>query len=291
MARAGILDHPKFKRYVFKMGEPVAHCLGYLECLWQTAHQLRNAKIGDELDVEINCGYPGDPGKCFASLLECRLIDEIDGVFYVHDFMDHCPNHVKKAVSRKQKAPKPKHGDAVPKISKDGDQVGNNVPKVAATLEPNGYGVPTVGDKEERREKREKELPPTPLKIEPSAELANLWRFHKKTHSDYDRNADGYFADLLREGVAKTAIEKEIVNPERSKNRETIWDFCDRLSPKKKAANGNTVGSSRIEVAASEVERRRQKRAAEEAARSSQVGVEKTPPRAGPATGADTGAA
>lgn len=132
--------------------------------------------------------------------------------------------------------------------------------------------------------------PPKKTNEEPSAWLARCWMMQRKgAHTQHDRQAADNFTDLLSAGVDCGAIEREINRRDRPKT-EPIWDFQKRMMPGK-TKYGNPVGPSRVEVAPSEIERRRQKRAAEEAARSGEMGVEKAPPRAGPATGSDTGAA
>ncbi len=95
MARPGLLQHPKFRRLVHTMREPVPHILGYLECLWQVAYECGQAVIGDAVDVELAAQFPGEPGKLTAALVGCGLIDTLEGGRYqVHDLYDHAPDYV-----------------------------------------------------------------------------------------------------------------------------------------------------------------------------------------------------
>src|SRR5262245_13626516 len=102
MARPGFRQHPKFRRLRHILQEPEPHVLGYCECLWSVAYECGNDLIGDEIDVEIAAGWPGERGKLCAALKACRLIDEVDGRYHVHDLWDHAPDYVRKRREREQ---------------------------------------------------------------------------------------------------------------------------------------------------------------------------------------------
>ena len=99
MARPGFRNHPKFRRLVHTLSEPVPHVVGYLELIWQVGYECGDSRIGDATDVELAAEYPGEPGKLCKALVDCRLIDEIEGVHYIHDLFDHAPP--KLGLSRK----------------------------------------------------------------------------------------------------------------------------------------------------------------------------------------------
>ena len=63
MARPGFRKHPKFRRLVHLLGLPEAHVLGHVEMLWDTAYECGDDRLGDSLDVELACGWSGEPGK------------------------------------------------------------------------------------------------------------------------------------------------------------------------------------------------------------------------------------
>jgi hypothetical protein len=96
MARPGLRQHPKFRRLVHVLGEPVPHVLGYLECMWSVGYECGDSLLGDETDVELAAEYPGLRGKLCAALLDCRLIDQVDGKYHIHDLHDHAPKYVQR---------------------------------------------------------------------------------------------------------------------------------------------------------------------------------------------------
>src|SRR5262245_23991878 len=114
MARAGLLDHRKFKRLVHILREPVPHVVGYLEVLWTTGYQQRDPFIGDKVDVELAAQFPGEPGKLCAALHEVGFIDAVPdrpGTFQVHDLYENAPRYVQIAMQRANKAPPTKDGE------------------------------------------------------------------------------------------------------------------------------------------------------------------------------------
>jgi hypothetical protein len=101
MARPGLLKHPKFARMVYLLGVPVPHALGYMECLWGVCYERGDPLLGDALDVELAAQWPGEKGKLFEALRECRFIDQVEQDRYeVHDLFDHAPDYVRKRKER-----------------------------------------------------------------------------------------------------------------------------------------------------------------------------------------------
>jgi hypothetical protein len=96
MARPGLFQHPKFRRLVHALGEPVPHVLGYLECMWSVGYECGDSLLGDETDVELAAQYPGQKGRLFAALRQCRFIDDVGGQFHIHDLYDHAPRYVQR---------------------------------------------------------------------------------------------------------------------------------------------------------------------------------------------------
>jgi hypothetical protein len=94
MARPSLFNNPKFKRLVVVLALPRPYVLGHLELLWHTAYECGNPRIGDSLTVEAVAEWVGEPGKLTTALRDCRLLDEQDGEFYVHDLFDHAPEYV-----------------------------------------------------------------------------------------------------------------------------------------------------------------------------------------------------
>jgi hypothetical protein len=109
MARPGFRHHPKFKRLVFLLQEPVPHVWGYCECLWDVAYQNGEATIGDAIDVELAAEYPGERGKLVNALLDCRLIDQLqDGRYQIHDLLENAPEYVQSRWNKEQERKKEK---------------------------------------------------------------------------------------------------------------------------------------------------------------------------------------
>lgn len=100
MPRPTLFTSIKFRRLVHRLGVPVPHALGYLECLWSVAYECGEPAIGDALDVELAAQWPGEPGVLAAALTETGFIDDVAGVLTVHDLWDHAPEYVKKRRER-----------------------------------------------------------------------------------------------------------------------------------------------------------------------------------------------
>jgi hypothetical protein len=110
MARPGLQVHPKFRRLVHTLGEPVPHVLGYLECMWLVGYESGNPVLGDHLDVELAAQYPGKPGTLHQALLDCRFIDvRPDGRFQIHDLHENAPSYVEGRAKREEERKKVKY--------------------------------------------------------------------------------------------------------------------------------------------------------------------------------------
>ena len=105
MARPGLDKHPKFRRLMYILSDTRAHCRGYLECLWETAYESGNPRIGDSMDVELASDWHGEQGLLTKALANCGgelagFIEEIDGVWHIHDLYDHAPEYVQRRMER-----------------------------------------------------------------------------------------------------------------------------------------------------------------------------------------------
>jgi hypothetical protein len=102
MALPGLHQHRKFKLLVHVMGEPFAHVRGYLECMWDTGYESGDAFLGSAQSVEAAAGYPGQPGKLCAALLEAGFVDQVDSGYEIHDLLANAPQYVKRRRKREQ---------------------------------------------------------------------------------------------------------------------------------------------------------------------------------------------
>ena len=101
MALPGFRNHPKFRRLVAALRMPEAHVLGHVEMMWEVCYASGNAVLGDSIDVELAAGWVGEPGVLCRALADCGgptrsgLIEEVeDGIWQVHDLLDHAPEYV-----------------------------------------------------------------------------------------------------------------------------------------------------------------------------------------------------
>lgn len=104
--RPTLLNHQKFKRLCAVLKIPKPHAVGYLELLWHSAYESGDPRIGDTLDVELACEWPGEPGQLAEALASCGgpgrsgFTDEKDGIYTIHDLYDHAPDYVQKRARR-----------------------------------------------------------------------------------------------------------------------------------------------------------------------------------------------
>jgi hypothetical protein len=116
MARPGLHNHPKFRRLVQLLNEPVPHVHGYLECIWLCAYENGDAYIGDQIDVELAAQWTGEQGKLCEALLTCGgrragFIEATPGVkdsYQVHDLHHHAPDYVARRKSKEDERRKKK---------------------------------------------------------------------------------------------------------------------------------------------------------------------------------------
>jgi hypothetical protein len=134
VARPGFQKHPKFRRLVHLLKEPVPHVLGYCECLWDVCYENGNDYLGEALDVELAAQWPGEPGKLTRALAAVGLIDVVTDVtdlrdfrdkgekdarplipdaiepirYRVHDLFDHAPDYVFSRAQREEERKKTK---------------------------------------------------------------------------------------------------------------------------------------------------------------------------------------
>ncbi|WP_254512309.1 hypothetical protein [Anatilimnocola floriformis] len=103
VARPGLHNHPKFKRLVQLLKEPIPHVHGYLECIWLVGYENGDPFIGDATDVELAAGWPGTPGVLVDALLACGGKSRVgfieptsNGAYQIHDLHHHAPEYVSR---------------------------------------------------------------------------------------------------------------------------------------------------------------------------------------------------
>jgi hypothetical protein len=88
-------DHPKFRKLARRLDISEVTARGHAATLW--AWTLRHSPDGnlstyDNEDISIAAGWEGDPELFVASLVECRLLEELDDGVAIHEWMDRAEN-------------------------------------------------------------------------------------------------------------------------------------------------------------------------------------------------------
>lgn len=99
MARPGLTRHRKFARLARLLGNE-AHARGHLELLWDVAYENGDELLGDAGDVEFLARWAAEPGVLADALRDSGFLDEIEGLYRVHDLWDHAPDYVRKRRTR-----------------------------------------------------------------------------------------------------------------------------------------------------------------------------------------------
>lgn len=87
---------PKFKRLTRLLGGSVVRAAGTLEVLWRTADTLDRFHFTAE-EIEEICEWEGELGALAAMLLDCRWLDQVeglDGTYKVHDYIENAPEFI-----------------------------------------------------------------------------------------------------------------------------------------------------------------------------------------------------
>jgi hypothetical protein len=104
MSKVGTLEHKKTKKLAKILKSPSYSALGLLEAFWHWVGKYCPNGLLEIDDFEAcadTIGYKGRHEKDLCKiLLECRLIEPFDDKMYVHDWHDHAPDYVKKALNR-----------------------------------------------------------------------------------------------------------------------------------------------------------------------------------------------
>jgi hypothetical protein len=107
MARPSLFTSGKWKRTSHLARVRLSICpaqlLGHLEMMWQVADGCGDTRLGRDLaGVEAACGWEGEPGALGLLLQHEQWIDTTDEGFEIHDYWHHCPDYVKKRLTREE---------------------------------------------------------------------------------------------------------------------------------------------------------------------------------------------
>lgn len=128
-----LLNHPKTKALCRILGEPRAHVVGYLHCLWWWG--LDYAQDGDlsKYPVEViaeAAEIPGDSARAVEALWQAGFLDKNDdGTYRIHDWDDYAGALVRKRNTRRranrerQADARERVADAIRRLEDRGDPV------------------------------------------------------------------------------------------------------------------------------------------------------------------------
>lgn len=98
-------DHPKTVKLQRRLGVGAVICLQRL-WIWTAQNRSNGVLSGiDCEDVEIAAKWDGEPGDFCQTLVDLRFIDEVDGVYTLHDWCEH-QEYASKEDERKERARK-----------------------------------------------------------------------------------------------------------------------------------------------------------------------------------------
>lgn len=236
--------------------DPVARLL--FIGLWGIAD--REGRLKDSpLKIKMEL-FPCDPVDVAAMLIQlasAKLIEryEVNGDAFIQvtNFTKHQYPHAKE---RSSTIPAPnQHQPSIalePEKNSASAGQASSQHQTSTNLGPNSV----IQDSGFRIQGKEEGSGEKPNDISASS-LALLWRFHRPAHSEHDRKAFDYFADLLSAGVDEKAIEDGIKQCPKS---VAIWDFCKGLDPRIQNGKRERVGSARVAVPAGVAPRAKNRR-------------------------------
>ena len=98
-------DHPKTRKLQKRCGIEAVICLQKL-WLWAADQRPNGALSGlDAEDIELAADWHGEDGAFVQTLLDCRWLDEEDGVYVLHGWEEH-QGYASKSEERSEKARK-----------------------------------------------------------------------------------------------------------------------------------------------------------------------------------------
>lgn len=102
--KANLPGHPKLKALRRRLGVSIPTAIGHLELLWAaTAQYATGGDVGrfDDDDIEEFVGWEGEPGAFVAACIEAGFLVRCTAHrLVVHDWPEHCPEYVRKRMTR-----------------------------------------------------------------------------------------------------------------------------------------------------------------------------------------------
>lgn len=136
--KTGTLDKLKFKLLKNRLRIPLYSVMGLMEGLWyMTSGSAPDGAIGRHSNAEIAAWleWEGDADTLIAAMVEAKFLDACqhrqDYRLLVHDWEDHCPNHIKNNMKRWGK-----------EFAKDAPKEGSQEVTKEAPKEGPSYSIP-----------------------------------------------------------------------------------------------------------------------------------------------------
>lgn len=139
---ASFKGHRKRKRLKALLGDDATD---YILDLWiSTAQNHPNGLLErmDELDISLEAGWDKDPSTFVDALLQCQLLDKVEGGYALHDWAEHQPwvVHAPDRTAKARKAAEvrwgqPKHATSMLRASIENAQ--GNAPSPIPSPTPN----------------------------------------------------------------------------------------------------------------------------------------------------------
>ena len=156
MAHSSVFNHIKLWRLSRRLGVPKTHALGCLEFLWHYVgdHHCDGdiSQLTDD-EIEMAAQWEGKDGEFVNACIKERWIDRNGEKTAVHDWLDWCPDFVKKRHSRRSGAIK---------NAETADNGGQNPPRGGQRL-PNGGHCPDNGESTQPNTTKAKPKKPKPV--------------------------------------------------------------------------------------------------------------------------------
>ena len=103
MAHSALFSHIKLRLLCQDLGIPKPHAVGYLEFLTHyvcTHHIDGDLSTLNDAEIEMAAEWEGEPGAFLRAAIARRFIDRDDEGTRIHDWIDWCPDWVKKRLVR-----------------------------------------------------------------------------------------------------------------------------------------------------------------------------------------------
>ena len=105
LAKPDLFNHRKFKALCARLkGMHKLYVRAHLDMMWEVGYHSGNPLLGTAEDVELAAEWDitgRETGEWFDAMLNLGWIDDLgNGLYQIHDLLDHAPEYVKKRAKR-----------------------------------------------------------------------------------------------------------------------------------------------------------------------------------------------